>query len=500
MKLAFGAWEPDSDGIDIKDQVGRTIMSDASGVYPSKVGYGPINSLAAVSSFALPATCIGVFSARTSAGGYVFFAGTATKLYKYDTGTGWVDYTRTAGGDYSVPTGDYWSFTQFGSQVIACNINDAPQVIDIDTGATAFTALGGSPPASRYVTVVGDFVILACQSTEPTRLVNSAINDATGWTVGTNLCDQQDFADGGRITGLAGGEFGWVVQEHAIRRMIFQPGFDQAFRFERVEREHGVAAGYSLVSVADTIYFYSDDGFYSYRDGLVPIGAQRVNQWFRDNSDALRFFSVLGFTDPYGPRVYWAFFHTGASTYLDRVLIYDWQLNQFSYMTQSAAFWGKQVTAGTTLEALDVYGTLEAVPYPLDSRVWEGGQPVIAAVTTDGKLAFLNGTAPLDATLLTSPLHVAGPQATQERAFVQGMEPIGEYNDATVRMRVGKREKFSDAVTYTASISPSARAGIFRCRSSGRLHSFETTITQASGTIWHHAEGLDIEAVPDGKQ
>lgn len=452
----------------------------------------------AFSAATLPAAAAGVFVGHATAGGHVLFAGTRSRLYKYDDTLGWINYTRTSGGNYTVPSDDYWSFTQFGSKVIAVNINDAPQVIDIDTGAVNFSALGGSPPNSRYVAVVGDFVVLACQSAAPRTVVNSAINDATGWTIGTNLCDEQEFADGERITGIAGGEYGWIVQEHAIRRMIFQPGFDQAFRFERVERERGCATGYGLIAVKDTIYFPAADGFYAFRDSLVPIGHQRINGWFNDNSDTVRFFSVLGFTDPFGPRVYWAFFNSASSTTLDRLLIYDWSLDQWSYTTQAAQYWGQTVTSGTTLEGLNVYGSIDggSIPYPLDSRVWEGGLPVIVAISTAGKLAFLNGATPVDATLLTAPMQLT-PSA---RSFIRDAYPIGLFNGATQAMRVGRREHGGTAASYGSSLSPSTRAGTFRAHRTGRLHEFEHTITQSSGTTWEHAEGLDITAAPDGLQ
>ncbi len=497
MRLGFGAWEPDSAGVDIRDQAGASILADAKGVYPGKNGYIPVPSLQDYSTFALPSTCVGAFVGRTSSGGYLLFAGTTTKLYKYDPSTGWVDYTRTVGGNYNVPSGDYWSFTQFGSRVIACNINDDPQYIDIDTGAVNFALLAGTPPKSRYAAVVGDFLVLACQNANPLRIVNSAINDSTGWTPGVNLCDQQDFADGGRITGLAGGEYGWVLQEHAIRRMLFQPGFDQAFRFERLEREHGAAAGYSLVAVTNTIFFYSDDGFYSFNGTLNPIGSQRINQWFRDNSDSARYFSILAFTDPFAPRVGWAFYNSASSTYLDRILFYDWSMDRWSYAIQSAQYWGRQVTAGTTLEGLNTYGTIDTgVPYSLDSRVWEGGQPVTVGISTLGHLAFLNGSTPMDARILTCPIQLNPSQ----RSFVRGIYPIGVFNDATVALRVGKREHTKNTVTYSGSLTPSTQSGIARVRSSGRVHEFEVTLTQSSGNEWDFVEGLDVDVVPDGLQ
>ena len=41
-------------------------------------------------------------------------------------------------------------------------------------------------------------------------IIWSAINDITGWTVGTQLCDMQEFPDGGPVQGMAGGEIGYV--------------------------------------------------------------------------------------------------------------------------------------------------------------------------------------------------------------------------------------------------------------------------------------------------
>jgi hypothetical protein len=298
------------------------------------------------------------------------------------------DVTRVSGGSYAVSVDDYWSFTQFGSKLLATNINDNLQVLDVDSGATNFSDCAGTPPRARYVTVVGDFAVLASLSSGDRRVRNSAINDSTGWTVGTNLCDEQEFADGGRVTGLAGGEYGRVVQEKSIRRMIFQPGSDQAFRFERVENEHGAAAGYSLASTANTIYFLANDGFYKFNDdGLNPIGAQRVNKWFRANCDSARYFAVISFTDPFAPRIGWAFYNSAGSTNFDRVIFYDWQLDRWSYAEITAQYWSSLVTAGVTLEDLDVYGDIDSggIPYPFDSRVWEGGAPVIGAVDSSGR-------------------------------------------------------------------------------------------------------------------
>jgi hypothetical protein len=492
VRIGFGPWEPDSAGV----ETGTLLV--AKNVYPAKVGYIPISSLSAITSTPLPDRCVGAISVRTSAGGFLIFAGTTSKLYKYQAGT-WIDYTRVSGGNYSVPVDEFWSFAIFGSKLIAVNINDDAQVIDVDTGATAFAALAGTPPKARYATVVGSFVVLGCLSSDNRAVRNSAIEDETGWTVGTSLCDEQTFPDGGRVTGIAGGEFGYVAQERVLRRMIFQPGNDIAFRFERIESERGCAAGYGLIATGGVAYFPSNDGFYAYGpNGLVPIGAQRVNKWFRSNSDTTRFFSVLAFADPYAPRICWAFYNSGGSTYFDRVIIYDWNLDRWSYMEVTAQYWASITTAGVTLEELDVYGDIDGggIPYPFDSRAWEGGAPVIGAFDSGGLLSFLEGSLPQTAVLSHAPNHLA----PGFRATVQSVYPLGVFNGATISVRVGKRENTSNSPSYTAAASPSSLSGIIRFKAGARVHDFETTISQSSGTSWTLAQGIDVEARQSGRK
>lgn len=488
----FGPFEPDAAGVDSQ------VLISAKNVWALKNGYGPIPGLAAASSGTLPAKCIGAVAVRTSSGGWLIFAGTTTKLYKWQSGV-WTDYTRASGGDYAVPTDDYWSFTLFGSKLIAVNLADDPQVIDVDTGALNFSALGGSPPRARYVTTVGDFVVLASLSSSDRKLRNSGINDSTSWTIGTNLCDEQEFVDGARITGVAGGEYGYVVQERSIRRMIFQPGSDTAFRFERVDNEHGAAAGYSLASSANLIFFLANDGFYSFGpNGINPIGAGRVNKWFRSNSDLARYFSVQSFTDPFAPRIGWAFYNSAGSTNFDRVLFYDWQLDRWTYAVIEGQYWCSLVTVGTTLEDLDVYGDIDSglIPFPFDSRVWEGGAPVIGAIDSSGQMAFLESTSLLTAELLTAPMHVNPGYRSKEF----DIEPMGVFNAATLSMRIGRRENTQTTASYTSAASPSATTGMIRQSAGGRVHEFELTIAQSTGNLWTHAQGLDVTASLAGKK
>jgi hypothetical protein len=174
------------------------------------------------------------------------------------------------------------------------------------------------------------------------------------------------------------------------------------------------------------------------------------------------------------------------------VLWYDWQIDRWTYTEDEAQYWSSLVTAGLTLEDLDVYGDIDGggIPYPFDSRVWEGGAPVIGAVNPDGEMSFQEGSLPLTALFATSPLRVNPGYRSKEFEI----EPLGVLNGVTPTLRIGRRENTQNAATYTSAASPSSLTGIWRVTASGRVHDFEVTLTQTSGTNWAHMQGIDILA------
>jgi transcription-repair coupling factor (superfamily II helicase) len=75
-----------------------------------------------------------------------------------------------------------------------------------------------------------------------------------------------------------------------IRRMRFLPGSDYVFQFEKVVDGKGSISPYGFESVAGTVFFLAEDGFYSYAGvGLSPIGDKRVNAWFLAAADGADF-------------------------------------------------------------------------------------------------------------------------------------------------------------------------------------------------------------------
>ena len=478
--LPFGEFRPDV--ADLDTQFAR----EARNVAPKANSYGPMPGLSPYTSNALAATCLGLTLARTETGTWSIFSGTATELYKFSSGS-WTDVSRSSGGDYAVAAGDFWKFVEFGDTLIATNYTDDVQSIDITSGSN-FAALSGSPPKARGVSVVGDFVVLWGLASDNSAIHWSAINDPTGWTVGTDLSDTQTFPDHGKVTGVVHAiDGGYVLQEYAIRTMRFLPGNpDNAFEFDQVIEGKGCISPYGWASQGDTVYFLSEDGFYSFGPaGLKPIGAQRVNQWFLDRADLTVAGQVLAVSDPYRPRILWAF-RTPASSVFNRLLIYDWQLDRWSYAIVSAQMWSSAATPGTDLDSIST--ALEDLPYSLDSRVWEGGRPTIVAVDTNSYLGFMEG-ANLEALIETPEVHPFPGQ----RAFVESLYPIVDTDDAT--FRIGYRERLQDQATYTSS-GTIVDTGEVPLRASGRLMRVEMTVP--AGTAWTHAQGVQPNAQPDG--
>jgi len=87
-------------------------------------------------------------------------------------------------------------FETFQDLIIAVNGSDSPQKYDGTTGAD----LDGSPPVASYVALHKDYLFLAGNSTYPSRLWYSNLDDVETWT-STDFIDVNT-DDGDKITGL----------------------------------------------------------------------------------------------------------------------------------------------------------------------------------------------------------------------------------------------------------------------------------------------------------
>lgn len=481
MNLPFGPWRPDS------VKLGAPFVLDAVNVYPASNGFLPIG-MAEERTNALAATPLGAATIRNKEGTTKTFVGTATKLYRMDTATTFDDATRSSGGDYAVASGDRWQFAQFGGLAVAVNGTDVPQKYDIEatSGAFNFEALGGSPPAAKYVAVIADRVVLGSILTFGNRIQWSGLADAEEWTIGVDGADTQDFYTGGPVTGLVGGEIGYVFQRTKIRRMTPTPGSDLIFQIDETETERGCIAPYSIVEVGADVFFLGGDGFYRLNKGAgqaATIDETKVRAWWLADVRPGEDVNVIGTADQTRRVIMWAYISRDNSTTVpDRVIIYNWATQEWSRANIAVTSWVNAVGTSYTLDGLDVVSDLDSLPYSLDSTYWTGSTGAAGVIGTDLKISTLSG-APMAATIETMDAKLPGTRTT----YISGTIPEVDTTAATVA--VGYAERHGDHVVWDV---PSAVEDNGVCPQHIESRYLRAKLAIEAGAPWTLAQGIDI--------
>jgi len=480
-------WKPDIS--DYESSTTRNVLN----VIPRADGYGPFQDILSISQ-SLGEPCRGAMEAVKTDGSFVIFAATATDLYVLDnTDLSWVNVSKSGTSYTSVAPTDQWQFRQFNNLVIAVQANTVPQVYDV-VSSSEFTDLAGNPPQASYIDVVGRFVVLTGLPAAPNRVQWSGLNDVNGpnsWTPGINSSDFQDFPDGGKTRGVAGGESGGVVlQDTAIRRMTYVPGSPVIFQIERIAQDLGIYAAGSLIRAGERVFFYSTKGFYRIDPGSypTPIGRERVDRTIFTDLDKDNLQLFIGAADPRNTRVFWAYKSiNGSAGLFDKLLCYDWLLDRFTPLTVSGEYLYPIGQPGITLENLDALTTsLDALTTSLD--YFSIASPLeLGVITTDHKIGFFRGQS-LEATVET------GEQGTDGRRFkVRGFRPITDAK--SVYGSVSKRENHRDTPTYT---DEGALNGLGRCDVLASTRYSRAKCRIPAGAEWSFIAGVEPDFVYQG--
>lgn len=485
VTVPFGEWLPDLPEV---GHVGATI---ARNVVPSEGAYKPLPSLIATTD-TLDDGCRGAALFYDKDGEPVLMAGTTAKLYRI-TGAGVID---VSGGGYALPDGDFWSFERFNDLVIATNVADGPQQIDIETG-TAFAALAGSPPRAKHVARVRDFLVLGDLDeggAKRPRLRWSGFNDLTHWTTSlARQSDAQDLSeDFGFVQGIVGREFGTIFQERAITRMTYV-GVPEVFQFDVVERERGVAAPKSIVPVGPYVFFLSEDGFYVW-DGQQArsISDNKVTRWFFDRLEFSMRGAVMGASDRPNKSVVWAFTDT-VDGLPNQLLIYSWKDDRWTMAEVDCECLFSSASFGYSLEDLDSFGDLDSLGFSLDSWVWQKGRPQLGVFDRLHRLALFGGLS-LEAVLETAEFQVA----PGRRVLVSELWPLVDNSAGSVTAQLGVRaQSVGDALAFGAVAAQNA-AGFCPVRASGRFARARVTIP--AGAAWTHAQGVEATYRVEGRR
>jgi len=483
-RIPVGQWAPDSAGVD------ATVLFGATNVFPTGSGYGPVRGLSPASS-ALPAEAKGGIGVQKSDLTWDFYAGTATKLYKFNAASGaWTDVSNPS-ATYAVSGTAFWSFFTDGNNLYATHAAAPLQFIDIDTG-TQFANVGGSPPLAAIGAAVNEFIVLAGLTDDPFAVQWSSIGNPNEWTPGINLGDIQRFPVGGSVTAFSGGEFGVVFQEQAIRSMVFAPGSPEVFQFSKAEEGRGAVSAWSTVQIGARVFFVDRTGLFQFTGGeSQPIGTQRVNQWFNDNVNTSTLKKIQVVSDTRGHRVLFGVqTATGGSdpTLLDKVLVYDYSLDRWSLLDLDVRVLFSTSLPATSLDSITT--SLDDPNLPsLDSALFAGGEAALAAFGPDNKLSFFEGNT-LEATIETADFLTARPN----QAFVRGIRV--DTDASNVRASIATRQALSDPIIWRLETAPNRRR-FCPARARGRYHRAKVRIPEA--TVWTYLSALEVNPTVMGE-
>jgi len=348
--------------------------------------------------------------------------------------------------------------------------------------STVFADVAAAAPSPYHITVVRDFVVAARTAANPNRIYWSDINDETDWTPGIgSQSDFQDLADGGDIMGMTGGEFGLILTERSIVRMSYigSPFF---FQFDNIARNIGCLSSNSIAQYGAQTFFLSDDGFYMCNGETVQaIGTEKVDRFFFDEVELGKLNEMSAAIDPVKNLVIWNYKNQSNA---NRQIIYNWQLNKWSYADLDVNYINSVYTPSSTLEGLDIFGTLDSLPASLDSRTWAGGALLFAGVRAAKIITFTG--AYKTASIVTGDIGLQGSQSLATLA-----KPLVDNGSATVG--IASRINLDGTITFSTNVAADAE-GRVGLRSAGRYHRIRVSPTGN----WTSALAVDVELAPQG--
>jgi hypothetical protein len=475
MKLVFGDFLPD-----LPDH-GSKGVSMAQNVYPGPAGYRPVGQWVQHIPEALPEPCRGAAAFIAPSGRQVLLAGTETGLYRLDAET-WAEL----GTGYMVPTDGRWRFVQFGTLAIVTNGNDPVIKVNLETDAVA--DLGGSPPKMATLGVVGNFVVGAQLDGVVTRIGWSGENNAEWWTFAQRKSDFNDFADGGEVTGVIGGEQGLILQRNAVRRMSYVGG-NVLFRFDKISSNTGCASVHTVGQFGELAFWWSDSGFKMWDGAQIrPIGQDRVDASFSSLFEVVNLDEVSTAIDGHRSTVCWS------TKY--RMWLYNWLLDKWTLIDHQAEIITDRPTRAPSLEEQDPFvGTPddnvdEEDLLSFDSGRFRTGDPVFY-VFSNGELGTFNGE------------NMAARVTGRTQELVEGRDArirrIRPMTDAVanISVRLDTKQRLGDTARR-ADFTTLQASGEMPVRARGRFA--KARIDIAADTDWSYLQGLDATLELGGRR
>lgn len=449
----------------------------ARNCYPITVGYGPARDFSSQTD-ALPYEFRGGAAFISGDGSTTLLAGTSDGLSRLN-GSSWSTIA-------TVSVSGLWQFAQFGEFVVSVN-GTQTQVSSLVGGTTS--ALAGAP-AGWAVAVVGDYVVIGGDAGDRFSIRTSGFNDHTDWdfTDPASTATYQPMLTGGEVMGLAGGEYGVILQRERLVRMTRTGDSAAPFSYDEISASVGCASRGSVCQLGRTVFFLSDKGFMSLEDGqaIVPIGVEKVDREFTSQVARDDYDSIFSAVDPQAKLVIWCVPGRPGTLW-----VYNYVLKRWSVVRLRIEGVFPGYTLSTSLETLAAsFPDLDAMTVSLDDARWEGGAPRLYAVR-DKAVGSLSGTT-MKAEFQTSFTQFSDGRVSRVRA----LRPItdaatGHAITLDMRSRMGDRENYINASSIRDS-------GVMPIRCNGRYTRAYWSIE--AGETWSFAQGFEVHFEVGGER
>lgn len=485
-EFQFGQWLPD------QPDLANPGLIAAHNVMPIGTGYDPIAG--AVSTGAsVGGAATGAVRIIRPDGSQMLVIGTATDIVTV------VGGLPQASGLGLVTQGP-WVFIPFGRMIWAFAKGVAPHYLaDIQTDRL-FAPHPGVAPVAACAGRVGDFIVAGNMvdidaTVDPYRIRWSRFNDPAGdW--GDDIALQSGAVvmplEFGQVVAISGGESGLVLQRYGVHRLDYTGGAT-VFAKREISSGRGCASQKSVVQVAGTTYFMSDDGFFrSDGSNLQPISSQRVFSWFLDSAKGAEIEQVHGAVDWRSRCIIWSYSGKYDPPGYHRQLIYSWEADRWSSAAFRADHVFDTIKAGLSLEQVSaLYPDLDQMPVSLDSPEFLArGRGM--SIIRDGIVYNMDG-ATLAASFETGEFQ----PDPGYRCCISGVAVLAENIDANSRVSLGGRDTFKgQAVRWTPEQAEGADGMAHPIIDSRYVRA---RIKIPAGARWQRATGIQAEFVRTGR-
>lgn len=481
---AFGAFRPDVAGPNsgFAKQADNVLPVSAAG---GNIGYGPLSQLVvAMTAEALSGAPHGSISLRTFDGTQQVYFATESTIERLA-----ADYTWTSiETGRSVPSGNDVSFVHFGSYLLNSDTSDGFKAYSVESGGTNDAVSGA--PAARFIFTANNVVFALDCDGNNRRMQSSGIGDHTEWK--QKGANGKTFEDGGALICGADLKNGAAIlfQDDAMRFIQFgSSAGGSVYSISKVADGRGSVGARSMVSFDGMVFFLATDGFYLFTagSGNAPIGSEKVNRWFLTRVDQSRLYDVQAAVDPLNTMVWWRFptLSDTDDTIFPGLLGYNWKLGEWVTATVATSALSRLATPGYLADDLDSLGPADSIDILMDSRYWQGGQPIFAGLDENYKFGTFSG----GASAVTLELcDLAGPTSN----LITWVTLDTDAENA--KFSLGTKDRRADAMSYAAAQSMVADG---RTPVRGRGKVIGGIVTIAAGEEWTYCNGVE-DLVPHG--